>query len=372
VKVLILSVTAGQGHNTTAKAIAEAFKKRGHEIEIIDAFAATNKLLYKIIDKGYLLAAYRLGYFYGKSYYSLEHRKANSYKSSPERRLYRFIAKKINRLIREKKPDVVIGVHVFTVFVLDLIKERYGLDAKTVGVVTDFVMHPYWEETLRVDRVVLANELMIPCALEKGLKEEQLLTTGIPVHPKFADQTDANTAKMQLGLRDDMPMLLMALGTVGHNRSIRLLKAIDRLSAKFQIVTICGNNKKIYRAIQKRKWQRPLFNVGFSEKVDLFMDAADCIISKPGGLTASEALAKRLPMIMINPIHGQEVRNSEFFTKHGIALSAKDPAAVCAHLAAFFEDEKIRVALKEKIDGIRKPNAAKDLCTHVENMLKNS
>ncbi len=369
-KILILSVTAGQGHNATAKALAAMLEARAHEVEVADTFHKTNRLLYTAVDKGYLLAASRFKKLYGKGYYRLEKRKSNSYTSSFARLAYRSIAKKLRKYIEKTDPDVIICAHVFSAMLLDIIKQRYGLRAKTVGIVTDFAMHPYWEETLRLDRLVLANEFLVPAALRKGFRREQLLTTGIPIHPKFESTTDKREAKTMLGLDPDKPLLLLMSGSMGYGNMVKLLKELDASRYDFSIVSVSGNNKKTYAAIEKETWKKPLKNISFTDKVDLLMDAADCIVSKPGGLTASEALAKRLPLIIANPIPGQEVHNSEFLQNCGAAMaaSATHPLPDAVHL--FFAHPRVRLSMLENIELIRRPSASSDLCAEVEKLVK--
>ncbi len=369
-KILILSVTAGQGHNATSKALANLLTERSHTAEVVDTFRETNRLLYTFVDKGYLLAASRFKKLYGQGYYRLEKRKSNSYTPSFARFANKFIAKKLNRYIKATSPDVIVCAHVFSAMLLDIIKQKYGLDAKTIGIVTDFAMHPYWEETLRLDRVVLANQFLIPAALRKGFKREQILTSGIPIHPKFTKHTDKKEAKLALGMDPDKPLVLLMSGSMGYGNMIKLLKELDASGHDFAIASVSGNNKKIYHAIEKEHWQKTLYNIGFTDKIDLLMDAAECIVSKPGGLTASEALAKRLPMIISNPIPGQEVHNSDFLQNCGAAMetNATCPLGDAIHL--FFKHPLVHKTMLENIELIRRPDAALTLCEEIENLAK--
>ncbi len=367
-KILILSVTAGQGHNATAKALAGLLKERSHEVEVVDTFQKTNKMLYTFVDKGYLLAASRFKRLYGQGYYRLEKRKSNSYTPSFARFANKFIAKKLNRYIRENSPDVIVCAHVFSAMLLDIIKQKYGLEAKTIGIVTDFAMHPYWEETLRLDRVVLANDFLIPAALRKGFKREQIVTTGIPIQPKFAAHIEKREAKVKLGIDPDKPLVLLMSGSMGYGNMIKLLKELDAGGRDFCIASVSGNNKKTYLAIEKEKWQKKIYNIGFTDKIDLLMDAAECIVSKPGGLTASEALAKRLPMIIANPIPGQEVHNSDFLQNCGAAMqtNATCPLSDAVHL--FFNHPLVHKTMLENIELIRKPDSSEALCREIEQL----
>jgi processive 1,2-diacylglycerol beta-glucosyltransferase len=367
-KILILSVTAGQGHNATAKAIACMLEERGHQTQIVDTFLRAGRMLYEIVSKGYLLSSSEFKLLYGKFYYRLEKRKSNSFMPSVARFSYKAIAKKIHNAIEEYDPDAIISTHCFSSMVLDIVKQRYSLRAKTVGVVTDFVMHPYWEEALRLDRLVIANELLIPAAVRKGFTQEQILPTGIPINPKFSTKVDQKEARRRLGLDPNKPTLLMMSGSMGYGNMVKVIKELDKMETNFQIIVVCGSNKDAYRDIAKESWQKTLLNIGFSDEVELLMDAADCIISKPGGLTTSESLAKNLPMIICNPIAGQEERNTEFLQNCGAAMAISGAYSLTDAVYQFFHFPKLIESMHQSIDIIRKPNATCDLCDVLEQL----
>lgn len=371
-KIMILSVTAGQGHNATAKALAAMLEARSHTVEIVDTFKSTNRLLYAFIDKGYLLAASRFKRLYGQGYYALEKRKSNSYTPSPARFANRFVARRLRKKIEREDPDVIICAHVFPAMLLDIIKQKHPMRAKTVGIVTDFAMHPYWEETLRLDRLVLASDFLIPAAMRKGFRPEQLLITGIPIHPKFEHTVEKTEAKKMLGLDESLPYLLLMSGSMGYGNMVKLLKELDASEHKFGIISVSGNNKKTYEAIAREHWQKPLVNLGFSDKIDLLMDAADLIVSKPGGLTASEALAKRIPMIIANPIPGQEAHNNEFLRNCGAAISATaiHPLHDAVHL--YFSHPHLRESMLANVELLRHPDSSRRLCEEVEKLFDES
>jgi processive 1,2-diacylglycerol beta-glucosyltransferase len=152
---------------------------------------------------------------------------------------------------------------------------------------------------------------------------------------------------------------------MGYGNLTRVLKDLDALAPRFQTVVVCGNNKKAKKRIEKTVWKKPLLTLGFTRNVPLLMDAADCIISKPGGLTTSEALTKRLPMIICNPIPGHEDRNVEFLTEAGTAIAVDKRLSVADAVELFFSDEKLRKKMLSRIEVIRKPNATADLCAEI-------
>lgn len=364
-RVLLFSVTAGEGHNATAKAIARSLESMGAETKIVDAYRTAGRIMYHTVAGGYLLVSSYLKHGYGVVYRMLERRKGNSYKSSPVRRSGRSLAKKFKRIIDEYDPDVIVCTHCFAARILDIIKERYGMRAKTLGVVTDFTMHPYWEEALRLDRLIIPCEPLTPLAYKKGFTDAQIRPYGIPVHPKFASTVDKEAAREILGLDASLPTLLVMSGSMGYGNMDRVIARLDALPVPFQIIAVCGNNKKLHDRIAKRSWKKPLLNLGYTDNVPLLMDASDLIVSKPGGLTTSEALTRRLPMIITNPIPGHEDRNVEFLTQMGSAVAVTKKFSLTEAVEDLVASPQKRAEMQKSIDAIRKPSAVLDLCREV-------
>ena len=372
-KVLILSVTAGEGHNATAAAIQKNFEERGVECRVLDTCMQINYGLYLLIARGYLLCAANLKKAYAYCYGKLEHREfknKNSYVSSPTRKSYSIVKKKLAQYIEDYDPDAIVYTHVFAGAILDVIAEKKPLRARTVGILTDFAPHPFWEETLRSDRVVIANDLIIPNLERKGLKKEQLLPIGIPIRPQFAESMPKAEARRELGLDPDLPTLLLMGGSMGYGTLAETIKDIDALDTPLQVICVCGRNEKAKAEIDAMRFKKKVLAFGFTDRISLLMDASDCIVSKPGGLTTSEALAKRLPMIICNPIPGQEDRNAEFLLNSGVALKVSKHASLSDVVYQLFHDPARVELMKQNIDLIRRPNATRDLVDTVFSLVE--
>ena len=297
-KILIFSVTAGEGHNATAASVRAALEAEGHDCKIMDTWLQTSRNVYNIISKGYLLTTAEFKRTYAWAYTRLENRKVNSYSPSLTRSTYKMIKKKILSAIEDYAPDVIVYTHIFAGIFLDVIAEQGKLRARTVGILTDFAMHPFWEEALRTDRVVIPNELLIPAAMRKGLLREQIAPIGIPVREEFTLPPLSKTeARRRLGLSEDMPTLLLMGGSMGYGTLADNLKELDAMAQPMQLICVCGNNEKAKAEIDGMTFTHRVLNFGYTKEISLLMDAADCIVTKPGGLTSSEALCKRLPMI---------------------------------------------------------------------------
>ena len=361
-KFLIFTVTAGEGHNVTATALKEALAARGAQGEVIDMYKATSPLLHLLSSKGYLFVTRRLNRLHGMIYAMLEKRKGNAYKRSLTRSSYKRMAKKAKRRIDAIAPDVIVSTHTYASMILDIAKQRYGLTVKTVAVETDFTMHPCAEEGLRLDRVVIPCEALIPLAKQKGFSDTQILPLGIPIRPCFAVSHTRREAREAFGLDSSLPTLLLAGGSMGHGNQFKLLRRLDASPLPFQIAVVCGSNARAKRKIDQAKWKHTVYNPGFTKQMDLLMDAADLLISKPGGLTSSEALAKKLPLLISDRIHGQETRNADFLVAHGAAfVPEKGKSVADTALALLSSPERLEEA-RRRAETIRKPFSTASLC----------
>lgn len=372
-KVLILSVTAGEGHNSAAKAICRDLSACGAEVEVLDTLHYLFPPLGFFYNKIYLLGTFRLKRVYARGYAKSEKRRGNSYTSSPMRRLVRLGVGRLARKITSSGADVVVCVHPFTGFLVDAVQKKYALPIRSVGILTDFTVHPYWEEALRLDRFVIAHEALLPAARKKGFTEGQLLPFGIPTHPKFAAEADKKQTRLSLGLDPGMATVLLTGGSMGCGNLTDLLAEVNECSFPLQILLVCGNNRRARRRAEKAaarlKKDHRVTVYGFVGNMDELMSAADCIITKPGGLSTGEALVKRLPLILCHPIPGQEDRNAVFLANAGAALfcrhSSAAPSPVKDALERFFSDPALRASLVSGGENVRKPNAAADICAEI-------
>ncbi len=369
-RVLVLSVTTGEGHNSTAKALKKQFEIMGHECMVLDTYLNINKGLYDVVSKGYLLTVDKFKKLYSKVYTKLESRTKNSYETSLPRIANRVIATKTYKTIEEYAPDILIYTHPFCGILVDVIKQKMEMSVTAIGIVTDYVMHPFWEEALRTNYIVIPNELLIPAAERKGFKKEQILPYGIPIDPKFANSTPKAEVRAKLGLDVGKNTVLIMGGSMGYGSLCDTIKKIDELELDLQIICVCGNNSEQREKIDACTFKKKVLNYGYVTNVDELMDASDCIVSKPGGLTTSETLAKRLPMIICDPIPGHEQRNAEFLQNNGVAMALGGAYSVVDAIHQVFSVQGRIDDMRNSIDIIRKPNSTEDICKFAEEAFK--
>lgn len=366
-KVLILTITAGQGHNTTAKAISTHLENMGIQSIVLDTYYYINKLLGNTVSKGYLVSV-NARMAYKKAYRRLEKRKKNSYKISASRVTNVFLAQKLRKFIDIYDPDVIICTHIFAGMIVDVMKQLKETRAKTIGILTDYTIHPYWEETLRFDYIIIPNEYLTIKAKKKGFYDNQILPFGIPILPKFNEKLSKPDICKKLNLENNKNTVLLMSGSMGYGHIEKIVEEIDKSDIDLQIISVCGNNKDTKKIIDNKKMRKKLINYGFADNIDELMTVSDCIITKPGGITTSEALAKQLPMIITNPIPGHEDRNTEFLLNHGAAMSVTATFPLDEILHQIFDNPSRLKHMRQAIDTIRKPNSTADICEFVKSL----
>ncbi|MGN0106647.1 MAG: glycosyltransferase [Hominilimicola sp.] len=358
-KVLLLSVKAGYGHHSTAKAIMEHFEKNGHECYMLDIFDYINHRLGNYVQDGYLVSTKYLPKAYGKAYGKLSKKDEPYDRHSLLTLFSRFVSSRLAKFVSEFDPDLMIGTHSYAGVCMSLLEDSAVTDCPTVGIVTDFTVHPFWESTF-LDYYVTPNELLSYEMQKKGIAKKKLLPIGIPVREQFSHKTDKQEARRTLGI-ENIPTVLIMMGSMGYGNIKELISQMDMNGHEFQILCVCGSNKKIKNAVDGFEWKKSVYTYGFVDNVDVMMDAADFIITKPGGLTTSEALAKGLPMITMNPIPGHEDRNLNFLVNTGAAIMVNKNYSISEALNLMFGCEWRMELMRESVSRLGKPNAAADL-----------
>ncbi len=362
-KALIISVKAGFGHHSTGQALIDYFKTKNVECTMLDTFEYINPILGDSISDGYLLSTKYFPDVYGKVYGQFNKREERYDKYSLVAVLSKMVSHKLKDYIRNFAPDVVIGTHSYACMLMTYLKEKGEITCPTYGIVTDFTVHPFWEST-DIDYYVTPTPLLNNQMNRKGIPTEKILPLGIPIKEAFASKIPKAEARQLLGIDDKMTILIM-MGSMGFGNLVKQLESIDMLQQDFQVLCVCGNNQKGKRNIDKHIWRKKVMTYGFIHNVDMLMDAADCIITKPGGLTTSEFLAKRLPGILMNPIPGQEDRNMEFLVNSGAAVMVTNTFSIDEALYELLNNPWRMELLEKSVEHLSHPNSTRDLCEFI-------
>ena len=369
-KVLILSITAGQGHHSAAKSISDAFEERGVTVKTVDVYKQIDKNLCDAVNKGYLLSTKHTPKAYRAIYELIDSKTAPSTKYALQNIMGILLAIRFEKFIEEFSPDAIICTHIFAAQVINELKRRGRLlDIPTVGIVTDYTVHPFWEDVTYIEYINIASELLTQRALIKNITQQRICSFGIPIQKKFATKTECCRAREALDIPQNKRTILVMAGSMGYGDMPEIISGILNYDKSFTVLAVCGNNKKLLKKLESKGYGDNVRLFGFTDQISLLMDAADCIVTKPGGLSTSEAMSKKLPMVLINPIPGQEDRNLEFFLNNGVALAVTKTFTIEEALHFLFCNNSIRLEqIKRQLELLAKPNASADLAEFVLNL----
>lgn len=366
-KAIILTLSTGNGHHIASNSIKDYLVSKGVDATVIDAYKYFSKCLSKIIEKGYVWGAKYTPYMYGKFYDSIERHNPES-QMSWSRFCNGLVASKFGKYISKQNPDIVISTHPLAAVLMTTYKRKQLVNTKTIGIVTDFCILPYWDMA-DMDYFVTANDDVKYMLEKKGIASEKILPYGIPINGKFAKKMSKEEARKQLGIEDKTTLFVMS-GSMGFGNTEDYISMLDRMEGDFQIVNVCGSNKSMKNRIDRMRTLKKIYNYGYVDNVDIIMDASDIMITKPGGLSASEAIAKNLPMILINPIPGQEDRNKEYLVNSGMATGVSNnlPIDVIVNMLLNNKEKRNQILAMQQMIG--RPNASEDIGNFIINFTK--
>ena len=366
-KILVLSIPTGGGHTSTGAAIEKYLKRQGHEARLMDVYQYVSRFLGGSVQKGYLASTKYAPNVYGKFYRMAEigdsHDELFMLKAA-----HKIIKRKFAKYVKAYNPDVIVTTHVIAAHLTEALDEEMLEGITTIGIITDYTIHPFWQKT-NLDYYVTASELLNCQAEKKNIPLEKIKPFGIPIDEKFAEKMSKSDARYTLGL-EDKPTVLVMSGSMGFGKVLKRIKELDALNMDFQMIVVCGNNKTLKNRVDALESNKKILCFGYANNVDVLMDAADCVITKPGGLTVSEGLAKGVPLILINPIPGQEDRNVEFLLNNGMAQLVTSTYKVDEAIYQLFNNEWKAENLHEGIKYIGKPYATRDLCEFISGLEK--
>ena len=366
-RCLVMSVKAGFGHHSTGQAVMDYLTEYGIECRMLDTFEYINPILGDSISDGYLFSTKYLPEVYGKAYNIFDKHDESYDKHSLIAILSKLVSRKIKDYIDDFSPDVVIGTHSYACLLMTYLKEKGHIKTPTFGIVTDFTVHPFWEST-DLDYYITPDKLLNNQMNKKGIPTEKIMPIGIPIKKEFSKRIPRQEARKSLGIEDKFTILMM-MGSMGFGNMTKQLEKINELDSDFQILCVCGNNAKSFKEISENQWKKSTYTYGFVNNVDVLMDASDLIITKPGGLTTSELLAKKLPAIIMNPIPGQEDRNMEFLVNSGAAIMATNTFPVDEALYELMNNPWRLELLQKSVEHIGKPDSTKNLCEYIKTII---
>jgi len=363
-KVLITYASAGDGHKKAAEAIYKQFldTASGAEVIFIDSLNYTTRFFKFFYKRIYIILIKYLPWLWGFFYHTLNNRFFFLLVSPFRALINTFNSKKLTDFLLREQFDIIISTHFFAVDVISRFKEKAALEALLVNVVTDFKAHLYWIAK-NIDKYVVAAESVRQGFVERGVGSQKIAVLGVPVRKRFGIPVSKETARKALNLLPDKFTILVMGGGLGVGPIKEVVSGLQRIDFDCQIIVVCGHNKLLFRELNVMavNFVKKTLVKGFCHNIDTLMAASEIMISKAGGVTVSESLARGLPIICIKPIPGQEDGNAEFLFNHNIGFWLKDRGEINDTISKFFYSTDSAESLKKKIKSLARPNSAKEI-----------
>ncbi|MDU2290190.1 MAG: glycosyltransferase [Clostridium celatum] len=370
--ILILSASTGGGHMRASKAIEGYMtpKNKDINVKIVDSLLYISPILNKTVTSGYVYLATKTPRLYGKLYdlTNKDHKLANFVT-----RLNNIFANKLLPLIDDFKPDVIITTHPFPTEMVSRLKSKREINIPLICIMTDYAPHKAWIND-KVDAYIVANDDMVAKMASEGVDARCIYPYGIPVDEVFFEEKEKQLVIEELGLNKNLPTILMMAGSFGVSNVFEVYENIIDIDLDFQIILVTGRNQKLYKHFEEVIGNSPKKTklIYFTDEINKFMQASDIIITKPGGLTVTEALACNIPMAVFDAIPGQEEENAEFLLKHNMAVRIKDGNSCREAIVELLKDGEKLEDMKEACKSFDKNDSTKNIFLLINELIENN
>lgn len=366
-KILIFYGSYGGGHLSAAKSICDYIEKNysDSQVELVDCVEYVNKLFNKLTTKAYKDFSKNARWIWKHLYYDSESGSLSRICNT----INRLMAIKLNRLIQEFQPDLIISTHPFSSQMCAILKEKGKLNCKVATILTDYAPHNQWlVKSEFIDYYFVAQQGMVDDLVSRGVNKDKIHVTGIPLSSRFLQSYNKQKILEDYGLTSDKNTILFFAGGefgFGKDKTFNRLKAIIDNLPNLQVVAVAGRNEKMKERFDELvKTTRTESNVkilSFTNQVPELMSVSDLVITKPGGLTTTESLASGLPLIIIDPLPGQEEENAEFIENSGAGIWVKDSDNIETILLNIFNNPDKLENMKSKARLIAKKNSTQNI-----------
>lgn len=359
-RILLLSCNTGEGHNATAGAIMEVLEEKGIQCRRQDVLACKSPGFSKFISDWHVRLYKFAPKLYDAGYRAFERGGGDPEDPSLVYDLLKSGAGRVLDLLAEAEYDAVVCTHIFAGLVMTEVRRAYRMRIPCYFVATDYTCYPLLEQC-RLDGYFIPDEALRELYLRAGVAPKRLLPMGIPVRQAFYREGDRLEARRHLGLPETGAVVLLMCGSMGCGPVKKIaLELAERLPRGATVVAVCGSNEKLYASLSELESEK-LRVLGFTRRLPEYMDAADIFVTKPGGLSTTEAAAKHLPMVLFNTVGGCENRNFDFYLSRGLALGSCDgEEAVNLTLSLALQPE-LRQQLRERLRGWACRNSSREI-----------
>ena len=362
--ILILSASTGGGHNQVAKALTEEFKNKKYNVVKVEPFKEKSKALDFVISDGYKVLAKRMPKTFGRMY-KISNKKIVSKPLS--KAFIKTLDGLIYELVKKYEPVLIISTHPLIVDVVSELKRRGMIETPFISIVTDFIAHQSYINNF-VDAYVVGSNQTKQSLVSKGILPERVYTYGIPLRREFLHMNKKQNPE------DDFNILLMG-GSMGVSGIKKAVKQLIECNMNMKLIVVCGSNEVIKNSIEQKYEEQikegRLVIYGFTKEVSRLMDNCDVIITKPGGLTTSESIAKRVPMIIPFFIPGQEAENAHVLQQEGGAIIVNELKQLSSVIINLMNDENKLNCMRESMTRLAKQQSLDEVMNLAESFIKN-
>ena len=363
--ILVLCASVGAGHMRAAQAVELALRQLAPDAVVrnIDILTLTNPAFRRLYGTAYLDLVNHAPHLLGYVYDMLGQPRSSTSKSDRLRRLVEKLnLLKLRDLLMDEPWDIIVNTHFLPAEIIASLRRKRKLNTPQITVTTDFETHRLWVNQ-PCELYTTATGEGAAFLHSFGVPPDSTRITGIPIHPVFAQPKDQMECRRRQGLATDRPVILQSAGGFGVGPVEKLFQGLLATERPVQLVAVAGRNEVVRESLEQvavppRHKAKVL---GFTDQMDELMCAADIVVTKPGGLTTSEILARGAAMVIVNPIPGQESRNSDYLLENGAAIKVNNLATLSYKLAALLADQSKLDALKSNARKLGKPQAAFDV-----------
>ena len=361
--VMILSAAAATGHLRAADALVSAFAMKGMAARHVEVLRYTNPIFRRIYSDLYVELMHKGPDLLGWAYKTFD----RPWQFQKRRlALDRLNAGPLIRFLTEESPRIVLCTHFLPAEIILYLKKKKVLDVPVGIVITDFDAHAMWLFK-NVDWYFVACEETRAYLSALGIPSKTIFVTGIPIDPVFGVEKSKREVRLRLDLDPERTTILISAGGFGVGPVESLVQILQKVQQPIQVIVICGRNKKLENRLKDISvTNHPMEVIGFTQKMDDWMAASDLLVGKAGGLTSSEALASGLVLIIVNPIPGQEERNSDHFLEEGVGIRCNNLPALAYKIDALLSDKGRFFRMQQAVKRFGRPHAASEIASIVQ------
>lgn len=354
--MVLLEASYGGGHAHAAAALAASLAELAPSLRVerVDVFDRISPALNEATRYAYIQCLIHVPLLWREVYERTRHVPPDS----PWQLLDRAAARRVGRFLAGKRPRAVVATHPGPARLAGALRAAGQLDAPVFAVVTDYVVHGLWAHP-GVDWYLVGHEAVRDWLTARGIDPARVAVTGIPIHPRFGRPADRERLRRAWQLGPE-PVVLFMAGSAGLVRGMEdACRALVQAQGRFQLLVVAGRDGVLERRLRAAVAgaARPARVLGFVDRVDELMSLADLLLSKAGGLTVSEALAKGLPMVIYRPIPGQEEGNAAFLVAHGAARVTREPQELVAQVQHLLRSPGLRAQMAAAASQLGRPQA---------------